>query len=96
MAKKKSKKYLEAAKQVEAGKSYTAAEAIELVKKIDFAGFDATMEVAFKLNLDTKQADQQLRGAVVLPNGTGKDQKVVVFAKGPKAKEAEEAGADFV
>ena len=69
MAKKKSKKYLEAAKQVEAGKSYTAAEAIELVKKIDFAGFDATMEVAFKLNLDTKQADQQLRGAVVLPNG---------------------------
>ena len=96
MAKKKSKKYLEAAKQVEAGKSYTAAEAIELVKKIDFAGFDATMEVAFKLNLDTKQADQQLRGAVVLPNGTGKDQKVVAFAKGPKAKEAEEAGADFV
>lgn len=96
MAKKKSKKYLEAAKQVEAGKSYTAAEAIELVKKIDFAGFDATMEVAFKLNLDTKQADQQLRGAVVLPNGTGKAQKVVVFAKGPKAKEAEEAGADVV
>ena len=96
MAKKKSKKYLEAAKQVEAGKSYTANEALALVKKIDFAKFDATVEVAFNLNVDTKQADQQLRGAVVLPNGTGKDQKVVVFAKGPKAKEAQEAGADVV
>ena len=96
MAKKKSKKYLEAAKQVEAGKSYTSEEALELVKKIDFANFDATVEVAFNLNVDTKQADQQLRGAVVLPNGTGKDQKVVVFAKGPKAKEAQEAGADVV
>ena len=96
MAKKKSKKYLEAAKQVEADKSYTSEEALELVKKIDFANFDATVEAAFNLNLDTKQADQQLRGAVVLPNGTGKDQKVVVFAKGPKAKEAQEAGADVV
>ncbi len=96
MAKKKSKKYLEAAKQVEAGKNYTANEALALVKKIDFAKFDATVEVAFNLNVDTKQADQQLRGAVVLPNGTGKDQKVVVFAKGPKAKEAQEAGADVV
>ena len=96
MAKKKSKKYLEAAKQVEAGKNYTANEALALVKKIDFAKFDATVEVAFNLNVYTKQADQQLRGAVVLPNGTGKDQKVVVFAKGPKAKEAQEAGADVV
>ena len=96
MAKKKSKKYLEAAKQVEAGKQYEAKEAIELVKKIDFANFDATVEVAFNLNLDTKQADQQLRGAVVLPNGTGRDQTVVVFAKGAKAEEAEAAGADFV
>ena len=96
MAKKKSKKYLEAAKQVEAGKNYTANEALALVKKIDFAKFDATVEVAFNLNVDTKQADQQLRGAVVLPNGTGKDQKVVVFAKGPKAKEAQEAGSDVV
>ena len=96
MPKKKSKKYLEAAKQVEAGKQYEAKEAIELVKKIDFANFDATVEVAFNLNLDTKQADQQLRGAVVLPNGTGRDQTVVVFAKGAKADEAKAAGADFV
>ena len=96
MAKKKSKKYLEAAKQVEAGKNYTANEALALVKKIDFAKFDATVGVAFNLNDVTKHADQQLRGAVVLPNGTGKDQKVVVFAKGPKAKEAQEAGADVV
>ena len=96
MAKKKSKKYLEAAKKVEASKAYTAPEAIALVKEIDFANFDATIEVAFNLNVDTKQADQQLRGAVVLPNGTGKDQTVVVFAKGPKAKEALEAGADVV
>ena len=96
MAKKKSKKYLEAAKQVEAGKNYTANEALALVKKIDFAKFDATVEVAFNLNVDTKQADQQLRGAVVLPNGTGKDQTVIVFAKGDNAKAAKDAGADFV
>ena len=86
MAKKKSKKYLEAAKKVEADKAYTANEAVALVKEIDFANFDATVEVAFNLNLDTKQADQQLRGALVLPNGTGKEQTVVVFAKGPKLK----------
>lgn len=93
---KKSKKYIEALKQVEANKVYNAAEAIALVKKIDFANFDATIEVAYNLNLDTKQADQQLRGAVVLPNGTGKDQTVIVFAKGDKAKEAKAAGADVV
>ncbi|MFJ6970149.1 MAG: 50S ribosomal protein L1, partial [Ligilactobacillus salivarius] len=96
MAKKKSKKYLEAAKQVEEGKLYNASEAFGLVKKIDFANFDATIEVAFNLNVDTKQADQQLRGAMVLPNGTGKDQTVVVFAKGAKAQEAKDAGADVV
>ena len=93
---KKSKKYLEAAKQVEANKEYQLDEAISMVKKIDFANFDAGIEAAFKLNVDTKQADQQLRGAVVLPNGTGKDQTVVVFAKGPKAQEAKDAGADVV
>lgn len=93
---KKSKQYQDAAKLVDRGKAYDVTEAVDLVKKMDFAKFDATVEVAFKLNVDTKQADQQLRGAVVLPNGTGKDQTVIVFAKGDKAKEAEEAGADFV
>ena len=96
MAKKKSKKYLEAAKQVEAGKNYTANEALALVKKIDFAKFDATVEVAFNLNVDTKQADQQLRGAIVLPKGTGKTNRVLVIAKGDNAKKALEAGADYV
>ena len=93
---KKSKQYQDAAKLVDSDKAYDVTEAVDLVKKMDFAKFDATVEVAFKLNVDTKQADQQLRGAVVLPNGTGKDQTVIVFAKGDKAKEAEEAGADFV
>ncbi|CAM3182460.1 50S ribosomal protein L1 [Lactiplantibacillus plajomi] len=93
---KKSKQYQEAAKLVDRDKAYDVTEAVDLVKKMDFAKFDATVEVAFKLNVDTKQADQQLRGAVVLPNGTGKDQTVIVFAKGDKAKEAQEAGADFV
>ncbi|WP_203649532.1 50S ribosomal protein L1 [Secundilactobacillus yichangensis] len=96
MAHKRGKKYQDAVKQVEAEKNYALDEAVDLVKKIDFAKFDATVEIAFKLNVDTKQADQQLRGAVVLPNGTGKDQTVVVFAKGDKAKEAKAAGADFV
>lgn len=93
---KKSKQYQDAAKLVDRDKAYDVTEAVDLVKKMDFAKFDATVEVAFKLNVDTKQADEQLRGAVVLPNGTGKDQTVIVFAKGDKAKEAEEAGADFV
>nr|WP_054757228.1 50S ribosomal protein L1 [Liquorilactobacillus satsumensis] len=93
---KKSKKYIEASKKIEAGKAYDANAALALVKEIDFANFDATVEVAYHLNLDTKQADQQLRGAVVLPNGTGKEQTVIVFAKGQKAKDAKEAGADFV
>ncbi len=96
MAHKRGKKYQDAFKQVDQDKFYALEEAVDLVKKIDFAKFDATIEIAFKLNVDTKQADQQLRGAVVLPNGTGKDQTVVVFAKGDKAKEAQEAGADFV
>ncbi|AGR26768.1 TPA_asm: 50S ribosomal protein L1 [Listeria monocytogenes] len=93
---KKGKKYQDALKQIDANKVYTAEEAVELAKKIDFAKFDATVEVAFRLGVDPKKADQQIRGAVVLPNGTGKTQHVLVFAKGEKAKEAEAAGADYV
>lgn len=93
---KRGKKYQDALKQVEKGKAYSAKDAVELVKKIDFANFDSSIDVAFKLNVDTKQADQQLRGAVVLPNGTGKDQTVIVFAKGANADAAKKAGADFV
>jgi large subunit ribosomal protein L1 len=93
---KKGKKYLEAAKLVDRNKVYTVAEAIELVKKTSTVAFDATVEVAFRLGVDPKKADQQIRGAVVLPNGTGKVQRVLVFAKGDKAKEAEVAGADYV
>ena len=90
------KKYQEAAKLVEADKLYEAAEAFELVKKIVTAKFDETVEVAVKLGVDPKHADQQVRGAVVLPHGTGKTKNVLVFAKGEKAKEAEAAGADIV
>ena len=93
---KKGKNYLEAAKQVDATKAYTVEEAIDLVKKVDFAKFDASLEVAYRLNVDPKQADQQIRGAVVLPNGTGKTQRVIVFAQGEQAKQAEAAGADVV
>ncbi|MFD1550186.1 50S ribosomal protein L1 [Levilactobacillus fuyuanensis] len=96
MAHKRGKKYQDAAKLVEADKVYTMGDAVDLVKKMDFAKFDATVEVAFKLNVDTKQADQQLRGALVLPNGTGKETTVIVFAKGDQAKAAEAAGADVV
>lgn len=96
MAKKYGKKYLAAAEKVDADKLYTIEEAATLVKEIEFANFDSTVEIAFNLNVDTRQADQQLRGALVLPNGTGKDQTVVVFAQGDKAKEAEAAGADVV
>ncbi|MFD1708450.1 50S ribosomal protein L1 [Siminovitchia sediminis] len=93
---KKGKKYLEALKLVDRSKAYPIDEAIELVKKTDIAKFDATVEVAFRLGVDPKKADQQIRGAVVLPNGTGKTQRVLVFAKGEKVKEAEAAGADYV
>ena len=93
---KKSKKYLEAAKKIDSSKAYPVQEAIALAKETDFAKFDASVEVAYRLGLDPKKADQQLRGAVVLPNGTGKTQRVLVFAKGEKAKEAEAAGADYV
>lgn len=93
---KKGKKYLEAAKAVDPTKQYTPEEAVDLLKKIDFAKFDETFEVAYRLNVDPKQADQQIRGAVVLPNGTGKTAKVIVFAQGDQAKAAEDAGADIV
>jgi len=92
---KKSKKFQDAAKKVESVKAYSVEEAIALVKEIDFAKFDATVEVAYRLGIDTRKNDQQIRGAVVLPNGTGKTQKVLVFAKGEKAKEALAAGADY-
>ncbi|TDL30563.1 50S ribosomal protein L1 [Jeotgalibacillus sp. S-D1] len=93
---KKGKKYVEAAKLVDRTANYEVNEAIELAKKTSVVKFDATVEVAFRLGIDTRKNDQQIRGAVVLPNGTGKTQSVLVFAKGEKAKEAEAAGADFV
>lgn len=93
---KKGKRYEEALKKVEKQKLYTKEEAIKLVKETSYANFDASVEVAMNLNLDTKKADQQLRGAVVLPNGTGKTKRVLVLAKGEAAKAAKEAGADYV
>lgn len=86
----------DALKKVDSSKVYPVAEAVALAKETNIAKFDATVEVAYRLNVDPKKADQQIRGAVVLPNGTGKTQTVLVFAKGEKAKEAEAAGADFV
>ena len=93
---KHGKKYQEAAKLIQADKLYDPEEAIALIKQMPAAKFDATLEVAVKLGVDPKHADQQVRGAVVLPHGTGKTKRVLVFAKGEKAKEAEAAGADFV
>ena len=91
---KKGKKYVEAAKKVEKNKLYTSVEAIKLVKETAVTKFDGSVELAIRLNLDTKKADQQLRGATVLPNGTGKTKKVLVIAKGDQAKAAEAAGAE--
>src|SRR5690625_2331058 len=93
---KKTKKQQEALKLVDRTNEYDVKEALELVRKAATANFDETVEAAFRLGLDPKKADQQIRGAMVLPHGTGKVQKVLVFAKGDKAKEAEEAGADYV
>ena len=93
---KHGKKYEEASKLIDKAAQYEVSEAIELVKKTATAKFDETVEVAFKLGVDPRQSDQMIRGAVVLPNGTGKTQTVLVFAKGEKAKEVEAAGADFV
>ena len=90
------KKYQDAAKLVEAGKAYDLAEAIEVVKKTATAKFDESVDVAVRLGVNPKYADQQVRGAVVLPHGTGKSKRVLVFAKGDKVAEAEAAGADFV
>jgi len=93
---KHGKKYMEASKLITSGTQYEVSEAIGLVKKTATAKFDETVEVAFRLGVDPRQSDQQIRGAVVLPHGTGKSRSVLVFAKGEKAKEAEAAGADFV
>lgn len=93
---KRGKKYTEALKMYDREKVYDVPEAVELVKKMSTAKFDETVELAVRLGVDPKKADQQIRGAVVLPNGTGKTQRVLVFAKGEKAKEAEAAGADYV
>lgn len=93
---KHGKKYTESAKAFDRHAVYTVSEAFDLVKAGCKANFDETIEVAIRLNLDPRQADQQIRGAIVLPNGTGVTSKVLVFAKGEKAKEAEAAGADYV
>ena len=94
--KRRSKKYTEALSKIEKNKVYTKEEAIKLVKMTSTSSFDGSVEVAMRLNLDTKKADQQLRGAIVLPKGTGKTKKVLVIAKGEKANQAKEAGADYV
>ena len=93
---KKSKRYQEAAKLIEKGKAYSVEEAVELVKKTSTVKFDAAVDVAFKLGVDPRQANQQLRGALVLPHGTGKTKKVLVVTEGAKAQEAKDAGADVV
>ena len=93
---KHGKKYVEAAKLIDKSKSYTIEEAIELVKQVSYTKFDATIELVFRLNVDPRHADQQLRGAIVLPNGTGKSKKVLVITQGAKIAEAQQAGADIV
>ncbi|MBQ3055576.1 MAG: 50S ribosomal protein L1 [Oscillospiraceae bacterium] len=93
---RRGKKYIESAKLIDRLKQYDTAEAVDLVIKSGKAKFDETVEIHVKLGVDSRHADQQVRGAVVLPHGTGKNVRVMVFAKGDKAKEAEAAGADFV
>ena len=93
---KTAKRYAESAKLVDRTKEYEIKEALEIIEKMPKPKFDETVELHVKLGVDSKHADQQVRGTVVLPNGTGKTQKVLVFAKGPKAEEAQKAGADFV
>jgi len=94
--KNRGKRYNEAVSKVDKSKLYSNQEAVKLVKETSAAKFDATIEIAMNLNLDTKKADQQLRGAIVLPNGTGKTKRVLVIAKGDAQKAAREAGADYV
>ena len=94
--KKRSKKYQDSVKMIDKNNTYDVKSAIELIEKMPKAKFDETVEVHFKLGVDSKHADQQVRGVIVLPHGTGKTQRVLVFARGDKAKEAEAAGADFV
>jgi len=93
---KRGKKYQEATKLIDRSKAYDIKEAVRLLKETAKANFDETVEVAFRLGVDPKKADQQIRGAMVLPHGTGKTQRVLVFAKGDKVQEAEAAGADYV
>lgn len=93
---KRGKKYVEAAKLVDTTKKYDLVEALDLACKTSTTKFDATVEVAFRLNLDPRKAEQNLRGAIVLPNGTGKTRKVLVLCRGAKAQEATAAGADYV
>lgn len=94
--KQRGKKYVAACKKIEKNKAYSKEEAVKLAKETSVSKFDSTVEVAVRLNLDTKKADQQLRGAIVLPHGTGKTKKVLVIAKGENATKAKETGADYV
>src|SRR5690606_31517284 len=93
---KRSKKYLEALNKVDRQKRYPLLDAIKLVQETSYTKFDGTVEMSFRLNLDPRKAEQNLRGAIVLPHGTGKVSRVLVITKGEKVKEAEEAGADYV
>jgi len=96
MSRKRGKKYLEAIKNYQKDKFYEPEEALDLVKNLHWANFEESIDIAIKLGIDTRRSEEQVRGAADLPHGTGKKVKIVVFAEGEKAKEAEEAGADFV
>lgn len=93
---KKAKKLQQAYEKIDRNKAYDAKEALALVKEVSYVNFDESVEVSYNLNIDVKKNDQQIRGAMVMPKGTGKDQTVLVFAQGEKAEEAREAGADYV